>query len=278
MSNKALSEHKQVTNAPEVSSELIQELARMCGLVPSHTTAEWVSTLVRFVRVVLDNNSVQEAFVRANAGLLSVSSAVMTDEQIDVIWSDTRETLPQPVSETFTMRAFARAILAAQPPAASRAAITREQIRAVFLANGFTVKPGHDDLKEYVYEAASALIGLAWGCTDEVTVVYEDEQTAAQPPAAAEAETEQSIAADCYHWIADRIGTRDGYSVQEHIDLMCNVLDECSDYFHDFPESAVGGDDEGVRIAANLRALKAGKLEDVDDAAMSAGTAPKESE
>lgn len=212
MSNKALSEHKQVTNAPEVSSELIQELARMCGLVPSHTTAEWVSTLVRFVRVVLDNNSVQEAFVRANAGLLSVSSAVMTDEQIDVIWSDTRETLPQPVSETFTMRAFARAILAAQPPAA------------------------------------------------------------------AEAETEQSIAADCYHWIADRIGTRDGYSVQEHIDLMCNVLDECSDYFHDFPESAVGGDDEGVRIAANLRALKAGKLEDVDDAAMSAGTAPKESE
>ena len=155
----ALSEHKQCTKAPEVSSELIQELAKMCGLIPSHTTAEWVSTLVRFVRVVLDNNSVQEAFVRANAGLLSVSSAtttvdpvegnptnnylfkqlcakhgielgkdtiaealakiaapaVLTNEQIDVIWSDTRETLPQPVSEAFTMRAFARALLAAQP-------------------------------------------------------------------------------------------------------------------------------------------------------------------
>ena len=119
MSNKGeqygLSEHKQVTNAPEVSSELIRELARMCGLIPSHTTAEWVSTLVRFVRVVLDNNSVQEAFVRANAGLLSVSSAAMTDEQIDAVWSATRETLPQPVSEAFTMRAFARALLAAQP-------------------------------------------------------------------------------------------------------------------------------------------------------------------
>lgn len=110
-----LSEHKQCTKAPEVSSELIQELAKMCGLIPSHTTAEWVSTLVRFVRVVLDNNSVQEAFVRANAGLLSVSSAAMTDEQIDAVWSATRETLPQPVSEAFTMRAFARALLAAQP-------------------------------------------------------------------------------------------------------------------------------------------------------------------
>ena len=142
-----LSEHKQVTNAPEVSSELIQELARMCGLIPSHTTAEWVSTLVRFVRVVLDNNSVQEAFVRANAGLLAVSPglpeqsdyykgwyaglldsekrgasrAMLTDEQIDMIWEATRETLPQPVSEAFAMRAFARALLAAQPPAAAEA-------------------------------------------------------------------------------------------------------------------------------------------------------------
>lgn len=111
----ALSEHKQCTKAPEVSSELIQELAKMCGLIPSHTTAEWVSTLVRFVRVVLDNNSVQEAFVRANAGLLSASPAALTNEQIDIIWEATRETLPQPVSEAFTMRAFARALLAAQP-------------------------------------------------------------------------------------------------------------------------------------------------------------------
>ncbi|KVE37351.1 DUF551 domain-containing protein [Burkholderia sp. TSV86] len=32
-------------------------------------------------------------------------------------------------------------------------------------------------------------------------------------------ETEQRIAAVCYHWIAERIGTKDGYSVQEHVDL-----------------------------------------------------------
>ena len=79
----ALSEHKQITNAPEVSSEHIQALAKMCGLIPSHTTAEWVSSLVRFVRVVLDNNSVQEAFVRANAALLAASPADQVEDGRD---------------------------------------------------------------------------------------------------------------------------------------------------------------------------------------------------
>ena len=35
---------------------------------------------------------------------------------------------------------------------------TNAQIREVFLANGFTIKPGHDDLKPYVYEAARELL------------------------------------------------------------------------------------------------------------------------
>lgn len=38
-----------------------------------------------------------------------------------------------------------------------RAALTRDDIRAIFLANGFTIKPGCDDLKEYVYNAARAI-------------------------------------------------------------------------------------------------------------------------
>ena len=38
---------------------------------------------------------------------------------------------------------------------------TRAQIRDVFLANGFTVKDGLYDLKEYVYDAAYALLALA---------------------------------------------------------------------------------------------------------------------
>ncbi|WP_231752873.1 hypothetical protein [Burkholderia savannae] len=76
-------------------------------------------------------------------------------------------------------------------------------------------------------------------------------------------ETEQSIAADCYHWIAERIGTKDGCSVQEHVDAMCQVIDECADFFHDFVGTDEGGDDEAVRIARNIRALKAGTIEGV---------------
>lgn len=34
----------------------------------------------------------------------------------------------------------------------------REQIKQIFLDNGFTVKDGLDDLKPYVYAAAEALI------------------------------------------------------------------------------------------------------------------------
>lgn len=53
-----------------------------------------------------------------------------------------------------------RAMLAAapQPPAVQRDTLTREQIRDVFLANGFTIKEGLTDLKPYVYDAAYALL------------------------------------------------------------------------------------------------------------------------
>lgn len=39
--------------------------------------------------------------------------------------------------------------------------IDREQIRAVFLRNGFSVKDGQTDLKPYVYAAAEELLRLA---------------------------------------------------------------------------------------------------------------------
>lgn len=35
--------------------------------------------------------------------------------------------------------------------------LTKEEIRNIFLANGFNIKPGNDDLKDYVYGAAQAL-------------------------------------------------------------------------------------------------------------------------
>jgi hypothetical protein len=39
--------------------------------------------------------------------------------------------------------------------------ITNDDIRREFLAAGFEIKPGHDDLKPYVYEAAQRVIALA---------------------------------------------------------------------------------------------------------------------
>lgn len=36
--------------------------------------------------------------------------------------------------------------------------MTKDQIRAIFLAHGFTVKEGQPDLKQYVYDAADALL------------------------------------------------------------------------------------------------------------------------
>jgi len=35
--------------------------------------------------------------------------------------------------------------------------ITKDEIRKIFLDNGFTIKDGNDDLADYVYDAAFAL-------------------------------------------------------------------------------------------------------------------------
>ena len=45
----------------------------------------------------------------------------------------------------------------AAPAAESPAPLTDEQIRAIFLSHGFTIKDGLTDLKPYVYEAARAI-------------------------------------------------------------------------------------------------------------------------
>ena len=46
-------------------------------------------------------------------------------------------------------------------PTSTSATMSDEQIKAVFLANGFTIKPGCDDLKPYVYAAARALLAIS---------------------------------------------------------------------------------------------------------------------
>lgn len=62
-------------------------------------------------------------------------------------------------------RAFVayKAMLAAAPDhiADARKMVSRQQIREVFLRNGFTIKPGCDDLADYVYKAAFELLELA---------------------------------------------------------------------------------------------------------------------
>jgi len=42
-------------------------------------------------------------------------------------------------------------------PPCPRQPQSRDDIRAIFLRHGFTINPGNDDLKEYVYEAAQGL-------------------------------------------------------------------------------------------------------------------------
>ena len=37
-------------------------------------------------------------------------------------------------------------------------ALDRDRIREIFMAHGFTVKEGQTDLKQYVYDAAEALL------------------------------------------------------------------------------------------------------------------------
>ena len=49
---------------------------------------------------------------------------------------------------------------APQPAQATQAEVTDSMIREAFLANGFTIKDGHSDLKPYVYAAARAILAL----------------------------------------------------------------------------------------------------------------------
>lgn len=54
----------------------------------------------------------------------------------------------------------ARRAATPQPAQAAQAEVTDSMIREAFLANGFTIKDGHSDLKPYVYAAARAILAL----------------------------------------------------------------------------------------------------------------------
>lgn len=82
------------------------------------------------------------------------------------MWYGAGGTFHGPRVETGTMPEakllpFLRSLIATAALRARGAVPSRAQIRDVFLANGFTVKEGQTDLKEYVYDAAYALLALA---------------------------------------------------------------------------------------------------------------------
>ena len=49
----------------------------------------------------------------------------------------------------------------AAPAAPAGRTLTEDEIRSIFLANGFTIKDGLSDLKPYVYQAARAILAAS---------------------------------------------------------------------------------------------------------------------
>ena len=74
-------------------------------------------------------------------------------------------------AEVRSMAAELATYRAARVPASSQQApaLDRDRIREIFMAHGFTVKEGQTDLKQYVYDAADALLRAASTPADSVT-------------------------------------------------------------------------------------------------------------
>ena len=92
-----------------------------------------------------------------------------TRKNYDDAWNRDRET---PVTLDDVLEAerevFRAAARAARAPAESVPALDRDRIREIFMAHGFTVKEGQTDLKQYVYDAADALLRAARAPADSV--------------------------------------------------------------------------------------------------------------
>lgn len=71
----------------------------------------------------------------------------------DTIWHGPAETLFDFIENTLGAHEAEKQ--------AGPVAVTRDQIREVFLAEGFAIKEGQTDLKDYVYRAAEKLLALA---------------------------------------------------------------------------------------------------------------------
>lgn len=88
----------------------------------------------------------------------------ITDDESVEEWEDIRTSPDVAREEANDMMATGRGeIYEVVPlyatPQPAPAPLTRDQIREVFMAHGFTIKEGQTDLKQYVYDAAYALLG-----------------------------------------------------------------------------------------------------------------------
>ena len=85
--------------------------------------------------------------------------------------------------EMFTadhMRAYVDSDRAARAQADSQPALDRDRIREIFMEHGFTVKEGQTDLKQYVYDAADALLRAARAPADSDLITIRKPTTSAE--------------------------------------------------------------------------------------------------
>lgn len=87
---------------------------------------------------------------------VAAAVAVLVDPAIqpDALHLAAVDLARQQADEIKRLRAELAALRQEQEP------VSDEEIREVFLVNGFTIKPGNTDLKPYVFSAARALLAL----------------------------------------------------------------------------------------------------------------------
>ena len=77
----------------------------------------------------------------------------------DCLWNET--THPDRMIPLMTVAQHERIVAAFSAQQSKPSTVTRDQIRDVFMRNGFTIKEGQTDLKPYVYAAAEELLSIA---------------------------------------------------------------------------------------------------------------------
>ncbi len=89
----------------------------------------------------------------------------------DCLWNET--THPDRMIPLMTVGQHQRIVAALSAQQSKPSTVTRDQIRDVFMRNGFTIKEGQTDLKPYVYAAAEELLSIArasWQRTQSAAV------------------------------------------------------------------------------------------------------------